>query len=237
MGPSASETLSDRPGSWKDLPPADPEVTGKIISWYRENRRDFPWRRTRNPWLVLCAELMLQRTRASQVEPVFRDFAGSYSGPADVVRAGSQKVKNLFGRLGLLWRAEYFFQMQRELIERFDGEVPDDPGTLLGLPGVGDYASTAVRVFAFGASETVVDSNVLRMAGRYFGISFPDHARRSPRLQKWLSELAPEDPEEVREFNWGLIDFAAEVCRPGEPLCGGCCLRDRCWFAREQRGE
>lgn len=216
--------------SWKNLPPPDPELTDAIVAWYREHGRGFSWRPVRDPWLILCVELMLQRTRASQVEPVFDEFAARYSEPAEVVAAGLDATEEIFKQLGLRWRAEYFFDLQRQLAEKFDSQVPQEEDVLLSLPGVGRYAASAVRVFAFGMCETVVDSNVLRVVGRYFGIDFPDHARRSPRVGDWLSAMAPREPEVAREFNWGLIDFATSVCRPADPACSECLLQKRCWF-------
>lgn len=218
--------------SWLDLPEPDTNVSDQVIAWFKSNGREFPWRRTRDPWMTLCAELMLQRTRATQVEPVYREFAGSYSGPEDVVKAGLDKVEEIFGRLGLRWRAEYFYSLQEQLVECYNGEVPTREDELRSLPGVGQYGASAVRVFAYGEQETVLDSNVLRIMGRFYGIAFPDHARRSQRVKRWLSQMAPESPSEARSFNWGLIDLGAEVCKPHDPDCVDCPIRGNCWYGQ-----
>lgn len=227
-----------RPHPWKDLPRPDPSITTNLLEWFEENGRRFAWRATEDPFQVLSAELMLQRTRADQVEPVYREFCTRFSSPRDVIDAGPKAVQELFGRLGLLWRAEYFWQLQQQLVSEHGGKVPREYDRLIELPGVGQYAASAVRVFAHGERHTVVDSNVLRLFGRYYGIEFPDHARRSPRVHAWATEHAPEEHNRIRAFNWALIDFAATVCTPRAPGCDSCPFRRGCWyFAHQYAGD
>jgi A/G-specific adenine glycosylase len=97
---------------------------------------------------------------------------------------------------------------------------------------VGAYVSAAVRVFAFNERLTVLDSNVLRILGRYFGVHFPDHARRSARVQAWAKSLAPAAGEPCKRFNWALIDLGASVCLPQSPKCAVCPLNRYCREAR-----
>lgn len=223
--------MRPRPFSWKNLPPADYTFTNRLLSWFDKHGRSFPWRSSRNPYHILAVEIMLQRTRADQVAPVYSNFVSKYDGPEDLLRAGRDAVMHIFERLGLRWRGQLFWDLQHALIARHNGVVPQDQKALLALPGVGPYVSTAVRVFAFGESATVIDSNVLRVLGRYFGISFPDQARRSPRVIAWAGQMAPQDSEQSRRFNWALIDHGATICIPGDPRCYECPLRGQCWYA------
>lgn len=218
--------------NWRDLPPPDSRLTPRLCRWFNEHGRSFLWRQTTNPFLILCTEIMLQRTRASQVEEVYRDQISEWTGPDSVRRLGWEGVKRLFDRLGLRWRARYFWELQRALNEQCGGEVPRNWEQLRSLPGVGEYAATAVLVFAFGERRTVVDANVLRIFSRYYGIEFPDHARRSRRVLEWASLHAPRKGEECRRFNWALIDLGAAACTPSNPLHAGCPIREGCWVAR-----
>lgn len=225
-----------QPRSWKDLPPASEGISRNLVRWFERHGRDYPWRRTEDPFRVLCVEVMLQRTRADQVEPVFEEFCERFESPAEVVDAGRETADAIFEQLGLKWRAEYFWKLQRELTDSHGGAVPEDLDSLLALPGVGRYAATATRVFAFGKPETVVDSNVLRVFGRWYGIEFPDHARRSPRVARWANEHTPDEGAAARHFNWGLIDLGGEICTPQNPRCESCPVAEGCWFAAHQDG-
>lgn len=229
--------MAARPNSWKALPEPEENLSEQLVDWFDDHGRDYAWRHTRDPFHILCVELMLQRTRADQVEPVFEEFCTRFSSPQDVIDAGAETVKELFGRLGLLWRAEYFWKLQQHLVSEHGGTVPGEYDRLIELPGVGQYAASAVRVFAHGERHTVVDSNVLRLFGRYYGIEFPDHARRSPRVHRWATLHAPEDRDRIMKFNWALIDFASTVCTPRSPSCGSCPLRPGCWYGENQRKE
>lgn len=215
---------------WKDLPEPAAGLAPRLVTWFGEHGRDFPWRHTTDPFLTLSAELMLQRTRADQVVPVFEQYRERFRGPADVVAAGRDEVDAIFARLGLVWRAEYFWRLQGRLAEA-GGEIPRDVPALVQLPGVGRYAATATAVFAFGIRATVVDANVLRVLGRWYGIEFPDHARRSPRVAEWATRHSPVAGDAVRAFNWALIDLGADVCTPLSPRCEECPIVDGCRYA------
>lgn len=218
-------------GDWKALPDPDTALGPEIVSWYQEHGRSFPWRQTTHPFRIVCTEIMLQRTRAPQVARLFREHVSAWEGPGDVLDLGRAGVEALFEQLGLLWRADYFWKLQKELREKWAGSVPRDRADLEALPGIGRYAAAATRIYAFGASETAVDANVLRILGRVYGIDFPDHARRSRRVLSWASAHCPGPGEAARAFNWGLVDLGSLVCSPEEPQHGECPVADRCWLA------
>lgn len=223
-------------GDWRNLPDPDPTIAPRLIEWFDNNGRSFPWRRPISAYHLLSVELMLQRTHADQVRPVFEGFCEKFASPRDVLSAGRGVVDAMFRRLGLLWRAEMFWKLQIALVQDHAGEIPRSDRELRSLPGVGDYVATAVRVFAFGERLTVLDSNVLRILGRYFGITFPDHARRSRRVRSWADRLAPEDPDACRRYNWALIDLGALICTPRTPRHFSCPIRVGCRLASEPGG-
>lgn len=216
---------------WRDLPRPDPHLASELCRWWSKHGRSFLWRHTSDPFRILCTEIMLQRTRAAQVEDVYRDEVRGWTGPSSVLKLGRKGVDQLFARLGLQWRARYFWDLQRTLQEKFADRVPRDWKKLRSLPGVGEYVATAVLVFAFGERRTVVDSNVLRILGRYYGIEFPDHARRSKRVLEWATLHAPDGSDECRTFNWALIDLGATVCTPSNPMHSACPIRQECWLS------
>lgn len=223
-----------RPHSWKNLPAVKPELTTSLLRWYADHGRSFPWRDDVSPYHLLCAEVMLQRTRAESVRSTYERFVEEFSRPIELVEAGRETADSIFEELGLMWRAEHFWKMNRTLVSSYDGDIPESRNELLELPGVGHYVASAVRVFAFGLSETVIDSNVLRVFGRYLGIEFSKSARRSRRVAEWAASLAPEESRACRRFNWALLDHGALVCRARSPRCGKCPLADDCWFYREK---
>lgn len=223
----------------EDLPGSAPATgwTGLVVDWFEENGRSFPWRSIQNAYYVLVAEIMLQRTRADQVEPIFQEFVAAGADPSYVLEKGEDYCRGLFGQLGLHWRAPLFLDLNRVLYDEHSGEVPDSMDELLQLPGVGQYAATAVMVFAFGHSMTVVDSNVLRVFRRYFGWDLPDHARRSRKVLALANSMCPNEPGLARKFNWGLLDLGALICTKTNAKHHECPVKASCWFfQREVKG-
>lgn len=226
--------LTARSTDWKDLPEPDLTLVPRLITWFDAHGRRFPWRDATSEYHILCAEIMLQRTKAAQVAPVFLDFSRQYSKPEDFLQDGLNASHQIFRRLGLTWRAPLFVELHRMLVERHGGNVPREACAIMGLPGVGAYVAAAVRVFAFGESLTVVDSNVLRILGRYHGVSFPEYARRSIRVLNWAKRLAPGDPSACRRWNWALIDLGALICTSAIHRVEECPISEGCWFTNQE---
>jgi A/G-specific adenine glycosylase len=167
------------------------------------------------------AEMMLQRTRASQAEAVWTRFISAY--PSAVVAAASpdEELHAAMASLGLQWRAKNIIATIHLMSEA--GRV--DPDNLSLLPGVGAYAAAATRCFAFGRRTAVVDANVVRVYARLFALPLNDSLRRSPRFLAFAEDLLPK--RAARQYNWGLLDLGATVC-VRVPRCSECPLQKRC---------
>jgi A/G-specific adenine glycosylase len=150
------------------------ELRSRLLIWGRENRRTFPWRETRDPWRVLLAEVLLHRTRADQVVPVYLAAVERYPDPAAMARAHLRDLRRLMRPLGLHWRVPLMREMARQILRRHGGRIPPDRQALQALPGVSDYIAGAVCCFAFGMPEPVLDTNTVRVLGRLFGLPVRD---------------------------------------------------------------
>lgn len=193
----------------------------KLLEWAELNFQDFPWRYTKNEWHALTAEVMLQRTKAEQVVPVYIQFCSKYKNPSDYL---SNKNENIFESLGLRWRNKEFIKLARILVNQ---EIPEKKEELLRLPCIGHYISAAFRSLHLGARDVIIDSNVVRIYGRYFGFKTDGETRR----KKWLIELADRMTplKKFKDFNYGLIDFTKTVCKP-KPVCKNCRIKIRCEY-------
>jgi A/G-specific adenine glycosylase len=209
----------------------------RLVTWYGQHKRVFPWRRTRNPYRILVAEVLLQKTQAKQVAPVYNSFLQRFGSPQLLARAPTRKVRASIWSLGLPARAPRLRVLAKMLLERFHGRVPSSEKELLSLKGVGRYTASAVLCFGFGRREAVVDANVIRLLSRYFGAK-SKHPRPRMDQELWRVAAMIVPRRNFREYNWAIFDFAAEVCRPRNPHCGECPLRSRCrWYAAVGGGK
>jgi len=197
-----------------------------LLRWFSKGQRTFAWRRRRTPYRVLVAELMLRRTQAVQVEPVFRRFLKRFPTMQSLARARLASIRRELKPLGLEWRADNVVKLAREIQRRFRGRVPTDKGDLLSLPGVGPYVAGAVRCFALGQPEPLIDTNVVRVIGRFFGLSLQGEARRRKEMIEAATECVPR--RRPADYHYALLDFAAAVCTARCPRCQNCPLRVRC---------
>ena len=168
------------------------------------------------------AEMCLHRTRADQVEPVFRRLQERAPTPRHMVEEPELCLAEMQS-LGLRWRAENLIEVARVLEDQFEGRVPDDELTLRSLPGVGDYVAQAVLCFGFGRRSVLVDTNTVRIVSRI-------HKREGTRrwqLRLDLHQLAGAKGPDAA-FNYALLDLGALVCRAGTPHCHECPLRRHC---------
>jgi A/G-specific adenine glycosylase len=201
----------------------------RIAAWFKENRRDFAWRHTTDAYRLLIAEIMLRRTRAAQVGPVYEAFIERFPSPAALQTAPEAAVLETVRPLGLTWRVPAFKLVADRLVSQYGGTVPQGRDDLMSLPGVGNYVADAVRCFAYGASVAVIDTNTVRVAARYLGFPAGPDSRRKRSVIDSVGKLL--DRENPARSNMALLDFAATICRANAPQCTICPVRKRCsWF-------
>jgi len=191
-----------------------------LLQWSNTNARDYPWRHNRTPYRTAVAELMLRRTKADQVVPVFEAFLIAWPTLKSAALANPEEVQRVLYPLGLAWRARNMLDFFRDANDRFGGELPLDVEVLRTLPGVGDYVGAAIVCFADRQSEPLIDTNVVRVLGRIFGLRTDGEARRRADM-RLLAQRSVYKPEPAA-YHYGLLDFAARVCVARTPHCEKC---------------
>jgi A/G-specific adenine glycosylase len=206
-----------------------------ILGWWRENGRQFPWRITRDSYSIIVSEVLLHRTRADQVVPVYRSLLKKFPTIEDLASASIDDVRAIVGPLGLHWRTQLLHEMVKELTSDYDGNIPTSMDRLMLLPGVSDYISAAVRLFAFGFPEPLLDVNTVRILGRVFGLKTTDGSRRSAEFRRRYDSVM--DTQRPREFGYAMIDLGAVVCTARNPKCAMCPLNSMCCFVASVGGR
>lgn len=204
----------------------------RIRAWGRVNSRDFPWRAKRQPYEVLVAEMMLRRTQAKQVVPVYERFLSRFPRVETLAQANEGEVALILRPLGLAWRVPAFRAMAKQVVTSHGGEVPTERESLMALPGVGAYVADAVRCLALNLPGPIVDTNTVRVAGRYFGFAYDAQSRRRASVRAAVYALV--EKVDSRASNLALLDFAAAICTARTPKCRSCPVRERCKSFEDQ---
>lgn len=185
--------------------------------------RDFPWRATRDPWLVLVSEVMLQQTSTGRVIERFERFVDMFPTPQVCATSPLAELLVEWQGLGYPRRCRNLHLAARVIVDDHGGAVPRDLDALLALPGVGPYTARAVLAFAFGDDAAVVDTNVARVLSRLSG-----EALTAKAAQAMADNLLPVG--HAWEWNQVLMDFGATVCTARSPQCGQCPLEAQCAY-------
>lgn len=204
-----------------------------LLTWYGQQARDLPWRAAdRTPWGVLVSEVMLQQTQVSRVAPLWRTWMQRWPSPADLARATLADVLRAWGRLGYPRRAVRLHACAVQIVERHGGQVPQSREELRGLPGIGEYTSAAVAVFAFGQRHEVLDTNVRRVLARVaMGEQFP--ANNLSTAERTLAQsLLPRDAATAATYSVALMELGALVCLANSPRCAQCPVQALCAWNR-----
>ena len=198
-----------------------PKLARRLLGWYDRSKRDLPWRRTRSPYRIWLAEVMLQQTQVETAIPYYRRFLRRFPSMAALARADLDDVLKLWAGLGYYARARNFHAAAREVVARYRGRLPRDRRRMLDLPGVGPYTAGAVLSIAYHLPEPVVDGNVTRVLCRLFAM---DGDPRAAPLRKRLWSLARHllPRERPGDFNQAIMELGATVCTPAGPACPRC---------------
>ncbi len=203
------------------------EFSQKLINWYNQNKRDLPWRKTKNPYFVWLSEIMLQQTRVAQGLSYYLKFTETFPTVFDLAKADEETVLKLWQGLGYYSRARNLHFTSKYIANDLDGKFPNTYEEIKKLKGIGDYTASAIASICFNEPTAVVDGNVYRVLARYYGIDTPINSSKGI---KEFKQLAQEilDKEHSGTFNQAIMDFGAIQCKPKKPLCLFCPFSESC---------
>lgn len=197
----------------------------RLLDWYRRNRRDLPWRRTRDPYRIWVAEVMLQQTTVKGVVPYYERFLERFPDAATLAASPEETAVAAWSGLGYYHRARNLRRGAMHVVAHHAGRFPRTLEAALAIPGVGLYTASAVLSIACGAPLPVVDGNVRRVLARL-------RARRGPEWRRdgAYYNLAEEslDRDSPGDWNQALMELGATVCTPRRPACPACPVRSAC---------
>ncbi len=198
-----------------------------VVGWYSQHGRDLPWRKTRDPYAIIVSEIMLHQTTVATVEPVYARFMDAFPTAQALHQAPLDAVKAITDPLGYKVRGQWLKAIAEAVVEQHGGEWPRTVEGLMAFPGVGRYTAGAVLSFAFGIDAPILDTNVKRVLGRYFGIEYRE-TRAEIQHQLWALAEGVVPPGEAIHFNQAIMDFGAMVCTARKPACTICPVYNLC---------
>lgn len=202
-------------------------IQERLLPWFDAGHRDMPWRHTKDPYRILVAEYLLQRTRIASGTPYYERFLTRFPDVKALASASEDDVLRVWEGLGFYRRARNLHAAARAIVREHGGRIPSDAAILAALPGIGPYTAGAIASIAFGQRVPAVDGNVTRVLARLFRIE-TDVTTRAGRAE--IAERAGSLVPEVRPgaFNQALMELGSTVCTPLRPACATCPLEPVC---------
>lgn len=203
-------------------------LNNQIISWYLQNKRDLPWRETKDPYQIWISEIMLQQTRVATAIVFFNRFLKQFPTISDLAKAKEQEVLKLWQGLGYYSRARNLHTTAKIIQLEHNGIFPNSYKEILKLKGIGVYTAAAIASFAFNLPHAAVDGNVYRVLSRIYGIH---KAIDSTEGKKYFQNIASETMGNAHPeiYNQAIIEFGALQCIPRNPKCDICPLYANCF--------
>ena len=207
-----------------------------VSAWFSVHQRDLPWRKTRDAYRVWISEIMLQQTQVATVKAYFRRFISEFPTVHELAAAEEEKVLRLWEGLGYYRRARQLHAASKEIVERFEGEFPQQLDEIQSLPGIGRYTAGAIASIAYGLKTPILEANTQRVYARLIG--WDDElttAASQKRLWEFAEEILPDN--DVGAFNQALMEIGSLVCTPKLPDCQNCPVSDHCEAFHQQRQD
>ncbi len=207
-------------------------IAKEIIAWSLAHPRDFPWKKSKDPYRIWVSEIILQQTRVEQGLPYYKRFIKKYPNVFALARASQDELMKTWEGLGYYRRAIHMQESAQFIAEHLNGNFPSRYDEILALKGVGPYTAAAIASFAFELPFAVVDGNVIRLISRYFGLTAPVDQSATKRTISQHVQLMIEN-QTPSVFNQAIMDFGSLVCKPKNPNCNICPINKNCWAKQE----
>lgn len=199
----------------------------RLLTWYHANKRDMPWRQTKDPYCILLSEFMLQQTQVDTVIPYYHRFLKAFPTVHDLADAPQDKILKIWEGLGYYARARNLHKAAQVISTEFAGQVPNTYDTLKALPGFGPYTTAAVLSIAYNKDHAVLDGNVIRVLTRLFNIR-EDVTQNTVKKRLWEIAESLLVKGQAGDYNQAMMELGATLCTPKSPNCTQCPLAKMC---------
>jgi len=203
------------------------DIGNIIVAWYNKNKRDLPWRNSKEPYIIWVSEIIMQQTRINQGLPYFLKFIKNFPTVFDLANASEDAILLTWQGLGYYSRARNMHFTAKQIANEYDGQFPKTAKELKKLKGIGEYTSAAISSFCFNENIPAIDGNVTRVIARLFGIKEPVDKLSTIKLIKELS-LQLVHTTDAADYNQGMMDLGATICTPQNPDCFNCPIQSKC---------
>lgn len=203
-------------------------ISKLLVNWYKLNKRDLPWRRSKDPYKIWVSEIILQQTRVSQGKDYYLKFIDKFPDIKTLANSEEIEVLKAWEGLGYYSRARNLRESARIIQEKYSGIFPDSYQEIIGLKGIGPYTAGAIASIAYQLPYPAIDGNVKRVISRIFGVKDDIGSSRSfNKIEKIILSII--DKKDPGTFNQALMDFGSLICLPANPKCPECILKDICF--------
>ena len=201
--------------------------SNKLINWYNHNKRDLPWRKTKDPYKIWVSEIILQQTRIEFGIKYYNKFLKRYPDVKKLANSSDMDLMKIWEGLGYYSRAINMLKTAKIVLNSFNGVFPLKYEQLIQLPGVGDYTASAISSICNNELQVVVDGNVLRFLSRMHKIDLPIE---SIKTKKYFKKLGFKLIQDVKpgDFNQALMDYGSTICKPKKFDCNSCLFSIDC---------
>ena len=188
----------------------------KLLAWYDENKRDLPWRRSKNPYHIWVSEIMLQQTRVDTVIPYYERFLDWFPTVESLANAPEERLLKAWEGLGYYSRVRNMQKAAQQIMSEFEGKFPSTYEGISSLKGIGPYTAGAISSIAFNIPQPAVDGNVMRVLARLFEVN---HDIGNPSNRKIFQAIMEVliDPDRPGDFNQALMDLGSDIEAPVNP--------------------
>lgn len=198
------------------------EFTRRLMNWYNENKRDLPFRQTKDPYHIWVSEVMAQQTQITTMIPYYKRWINQFPTINDLAQADIDVVLKLWEGLGYYNRARNLHKGAKYVMEHFNGTLPKDKTLLMEIPGIGDYTSSAIAAIAFDLPEIAVDGNVKRVMARFLNYTENVNTRKAHKyFEAYLKDKLNISSAKPSDFVQALMELGALVYTPSNTTCEG----------------
>ena len=202
-------------------------VRKRILDWYKENKRDYPWRKSSSQYQILVTEILLQKTIALNVKNIYNDFFTKYKDFSTISNADITELQSDIKGLGLSnKRSKILKDLSQMIIIEYDGKIPQEPEILKKINGIADYVSNAYACFGLNNRTFFFDVNIKRFIQRVFRPQ--DVKVKNDIIYTELDKLLPK--MDFKDMYWAILDFGYKICSKNKPKCELCPISDRCSY-------